>query len=98
MVIVALSAICIFLSYDITRITSGAPRAWYVIILAFAVLLGSRAFEAYNDILSPTGDIDLEETLITLLVLVLFVIGLYMLDSTFRRRLRVSQENASLPS
>jgi hypothetical protein len=90
-VIVALSALCIYLAYDITRITSGAPKAWYVIILAFAVLLVRRATQAYLDILSPSNDVDVEEALVTLVVVALFVVGLLMLDRTFRKQVMVSQ-------
>ena len=90
-VIVALSALSIYLAYDITRITSGAPKAWYVIILAFAVLLVRRATQAYFDILSPSNDIDIGEAIITLVVVVLFVVGLFMLDRTFRRQIRATQ-------
>ena len=87
----ALSALCIYLAYDITRITSGAPRAWYVIILAFVVLLVRRATQAYFDILSPSNDIDIGEALITLVVVALFVVGLFMLNRTFRRQIRATQ-------
>jgi hydrogenase-4 membrane subunit HyfE len=88
----ALSALCIYLAYDITRITSGAPKAWYVIILAFVVLLVRRITQAYFDILSPSNDIDIGEATITLVVVVLFVIGLFMLNRTFRKQLVATQE------
>ena len=91
--IVMLSAICIYLAYSITRITSGAPTAWYVIIAAFAVLLITRTVEAYYDVLSPGSGISTDEAVITLIVIVLFVVGLYMLNSTFRKQLRVAQES-----
>ena len=93
-VIVVLSALSIYLAYDITRITSGAPRAWYVIILAFAVLLVRRATQTYFDILSPSNDIDIEEAIATLVVVVLFVVGLFMLNRTFRKQLRVARESS----
>jgi hypothetical protein len=92
-VIVALSALCICLAYDLTRITGGAPRAWYVIIAAFAVLSISRVIEAYFDIVSQSSDIDLGETMITLTVVVLFALGLFMLDRMFREQFKVAQDS-----
>jgi hypothetical protein len=92
-IIVALSAGCIYLAYDITRITAGAPKAWYVIIAAFAVLLVKRAGQAYYDIISRTNDISLDEATTTLMVVLLFVVGLYMLNRTFRKQFKVSQED-----
>ena len=93
--VAVLSAGCMYLAYDLTRITAGAPRAWYVMVAAFAVLFISKIVTVYYDILSPAGDIGLTEAIIALVVLVLFVVGLSMLDMTFRRRLRVSEEESS---
>lgn len=97
-VIVVLSIICILIAYDMTRIASGAPRAWYVIISAFAVLFVSKSIQAYYDILSPTNEIAIEETLVTFAVLVLFVLGLFLLDRTFRGRMVASQDDSRAAS
>jgi hypothetical protein len=88
-----LCAICMYLAYDITTITAGAPKAWYVIIAAFGVLLVKRTVQAYYDILTPGSDISADEAVTTLVVIIFFAVGLYMLDRTFRRQLKVSQED-----
>jgi hypothetical protein len=86
-------AICMYVAYDITTITAGAPRAWYVIIAAFGVLLVKRTFEAYYDLLSPGSDINTDEAVMTLVMVILFATGLFMLDRTFRKQFKVSQED-----
>lgn len=91
--ITILSAICIYLAYGITRITEGAPRAWYVIVAAFTVLLVTTTIQAYYDVLSPGNDISLDESIVTLIVVVLFAIGLYMLNRTFRKQLNAALES-----
>jgi hypothetical protein len=88
-----LCAVCIYLAYDITTITAGAPKAWYVIIAAFGVLLVKRTVQAYYDILIPGSGISTDEAITTLVVIVFFAVGLYMLDTTFRRQLKISQED-----
>jgi hypothetical protein len=88
-----LCAVCMYLAYDITTITAGAPKAWYVIIAAFGVLLVKRTVQAYYDILIPGSGISTDEAITTLVVIIFFAVGLYMLDQTFRRQLKVSQED-----
>lgn len=89
--ILALSAINIYLAFDITRLTKGAPRGWYVIIAAFVVGFVYRATQLYLDVQSASSLIDDVEASISLLVGVLFAVGLFMLDSSFRRRLKTAQ-------
>jgi hypothetical protein len=97
-VIAALCIVSIYLAYSITRITGGAPSAWYVIIAAFVVLSVTRAIQAYLDVLSPTNDIDIGEAITTLVVIILFVMGLFMLNRTFRKRLKVPLESSNQSS
>ena len=91
LVILVLGALCIYLAFDITRITQGAPRGWYVIVGAFVVAFVFRAAQLYYDVQSPSGLIDDTEATISLLALVLFVVGLFMLNSSFRKRLKAVQ-------
>jgi len=93
-VIVALSALSIYLAYGITKISSGAPRAWYLIIAGFVVLLIKTVIDLYLDIISPLDLIDATQAVTTLVIIVFFVLGLFALHRTFRRQLKISQESA----
>lgn len=86
--VLIVSAACLFLSYDIARVSRGPPRAWYLFMLAFAVLFVYRALELYVDTLSPAGVINDTEALVSLLANVLLLGGLWMLDLSFRRNLK----------
>jgi uncharacterized membrane protein YjjP (DUF1212 family) len=89
--VVVLSAVCIFYAFSITRVTRGAPRGWYVMIVAFVVGFVFRATQLYFDVQSPSNIIDEEEAVISLLALLLFVAGLWMLNSSFRRRMKAAE-------
>jgi uncharacterized membrane protein YedE/YeeE len=86
--VVLLSAVCICYSIAIIRIAEGAPRGWYVIVVAFAVGFVFRVTQLYFDVQSPSNLIDVEEAIISFLALLLFVAGLYMLNSNFKRQLK----------
>ncbi|MDG6898133.1 MAG: hypothetical protein JRN24_00200 [Nitrososphaerota archaeon] len=90
-VIMLLSVLSIYLAFDITRITRGAPRAWYLIIGGFIVFSVFRAVQLYFDVQSPQGIISIEEASISLFAGILFVIGLFMLDRSFRTQLRAAR-------
>jgi len=85
--VLVVGALCMYLSFGLTRMTSGAPRAWYVIIAAFAVLFVRGIPELYLDIQAPASRVDIFEETILLAVVVLFAIGLYMLTRTFQKQL-----------
>jgi hypothetical protein len=89
--ILVLSALSIYLAFDITKITKGAPRGWYVVIAAFVTAFIFRATQLYFDVQSASGVIDDVEATISLVIGILFVVGLFMLDSSFRRRLKAAQ-------
>lgn len=89
-IILVLSALCIYISYDITRVSKGAPRSWYLIIAAFMVLFVYRGFELYFDTQSPNDLINDWEALIFVLASTLLLAGLYTLDRTFRRHLEAA--------
>jgi glycopeptide antibiotics resistance protein len=89
--ILVLSAISIYLAFDITRLTKGAPRGWYVVVAAFVTAFIFRAVQLYFDVQSASDVIDDAEAAISLVVGVLFVVGLYMLHSSFRKRLKAAQ-------
>jgi len=90
-VILLLSALSIYLAVDITRLTKGAPRGWYVIITAFLAVLVYWAVQLYFDTQSASDLIDDTEASISIVVGVLFVVGLYMLNSSFRRQVKTAQ-------
>lgn len=90
-VILVLSALNIYYGFAITRITRGAPRGWYVIVVAFVVGFVFRATQLYYDVQSLSNITDMEEAVISLLALFLFVAGLWMLNSSFRRQLKATQ-------
>jgi hypothetical protein len=92
--IVVLSGVNAYLAYSIAKITNGAPRAWYVIIIAFIVLMAARVTQLYFDVLSPMDLIDFAEAVITLSVIILFAVGLTMLRRTFRRQLKVAKQGS----
>lgn len=82
------SAGCLYLSYDIARVSRGPPRAWYLFMVAFLALCLYRGMELYFDTLS-TGDIISDwEAGAALLATLLLLGGLWMLDLTFRRNLK----------
>jgi hypothetical protein len=87
-VILALSVLSIYLAFDITRPTKGAPRGWYVLIAAFVVAFMFRVAQLYYDVQSPSDIINVGEAMISLLAGVLFVVGLFMLNRSFRRRMK----------
>jgi hypothetical protein len=89
--ILVLGALSIYLAFDITRITKGAPRGWYVIVAAFVVAFVFRATQLYYDVQSPSDIIDDTEAAISLIALILFAVGLFMLNSSFRRRAKAVQ-------
>ena len=92
-VVMVFGAVSMYLSYRLTRITGGAPRAWYLIISAFAVLFVRGAAELYYDVITPATTIDIGEEMILLVVVILFAIGLSMLTRSFRKHLSVVQES-----
>jgi hypothetical protein len=93
--VMVFGALSMYLSYGLTRITGGAPRAWYLIILGFAVLFVRGAAELYYDVITPATTIDIGEEMILLVVVILFAIGLAMLTKTFQEHLKVAQEIAA---
>jgi hypothetical protein len=95
--IIVLYALGLYFAYSLTRITRGAPTAWYVIILALALLLMRRAVELYNSIQTQTSLSDTEETVLSFFVALFLSTGLLMLMRTFRRQLRVAQESRTQP-
>jgi glycopeptide antibiotics resistance protein len=90
-IIIALSALSMYFAFDITRITRGAPRAWFVIIAGFVVLFVFRVMQLYFDVQSPQDIISIEEATISLLAGVLFAAGLFMLARSFRSQQRAAQ-------
>lgn len=86
-----LSVLSIYLAFGIARLTTGAPRGWYVIVAAFGVALIFRAAQLYFDVQSPSDVISVEEATISIVAGMLFVVGLYMLRSSFKRRLEAVQ-------
>lgn len=91
MAILVLSAISIYYALAITGTTKGAPRGWYVIIIAFVALFLFRAVELYYDVQSSSDIIDDAEAAISVVVGLLFVLGLLMLNRSFRRQLESAQ-------
>lgn len=96
-IIIALYAACVYFAYSLTRITGGAPAAWYVIIVALMLLLLRRVVELYFDVQRPPTFSDTEEGLLSLLVAAFFLLGLYMLSRTFSRQLRIALANQTQP-
>lgn len=90
-IILALSVASIYLAFDISRLTRGAPRGWYVIVAAFMVSLIFWAAQLNFDVQSPSDIIDVVEATISIMAGILFLVGLFMLNSSFRRRLRAVQ-------
>jgi hypothetical protein len=80
----------ILFAYNLTRLTGGAPKAWYLIIAAFGVLLIRTITQLYFDIQSPDNLISDTETGISLVVGILFALGLYLLLKTFQKQLKVA--------
>jgi hypothetical protein len=81
------SAMNIYVSFDITRISKGAPRGWSIIICAFILSMAYRSVQFYLDLVTPGSLIDQFEAGLSILVSLLLLVGLTMLDRSFRRRL-----------
>jgi hypothetical protein len=96
-VIMALYALGLYFAFSLTRITRGAPAAWYVVIAALALLLFRRAVELYYDVQTQSSISDTEETVLSFFVALFLSTGLLMLARTFRRQLRASQETQPSP-
>lgn len=90
-VVIFLYALSSYLAYSITRLTSGAPTAWYVVIVAFVLTILRRGVELYFDVQAAPSSSTTEQGLMSVVVASLFVLGLYMLAQTFRRQLRAAQ-------
>src|SRR5271169_6580132 len=89
-IIIALSALSIYLAFDITRITKGAPRAWDLVIGGFVVLFVFRVQQLYFDVQSPQDIIMTDEAAVSLIAGLLFAIGLFMLGRSFRAQQRAA--------
>jgi hypothetical protein len=96
-VIIALYVLGLYFAYSLTRITHGAPAAWYVIIAALVLLLLRRGVELYYDVQTQVGLANVEETILSFFVALFLSTGLFMLARTFRRQLRSSQEGQFQP-
>ncbi len=92
---IAFYAFSLFLAYNLTRLTGGAPKAWYLVVAAFGVLLVREVFRLYFDIQSPENMLDDLQVGISLLVSILFSIGLYLLFKTFQRHLTIADSGPS---
>jgi hypothetical protein len=90
-VILVLSALSIYYSVDITRVSRGAPRGWWFFIAAFVALLVYRATQMYLDIQTPSDIINDYEAGLSLVIGLLLLAGLVMLDRSFRRSLKTVQ-------
>jgi quinol-cytochrome oxidoreductase complex cytochrome b subunit len=88
--LIVFDAWSILFAYSIARLTGGAPKAWYLIIAAFGVLLVRTMTQLYFDIQSPDSVISDTETGISLVVGILLAVGLYLLFRTFQRQLKVA--------
>jgi len=86
-----LNAVSVYFALAIARLTNGAPRAWYVIVIGFVVLFIFWGAQLFLDVQSPSDVIHVEEAAISLLAGILFLAGLSMLNSSFRRRLKAAQ-------
>jgi hypothetical protein len=95
--IIALYALGLFFAYSLIRITRGGPAAWYVIILALALLLMRRTVELYNGLQVQDSLSDTEETVLSFFVALFLCAGFFMLTRAFRRQLRVDQESQMQP-
>ncbi len=80
----------ILIGYTLTRLTGGAPKAWYVIIAGFGVLAFKTLTQLYLHIQSPDNRISDMETAISLAVGILFAVGTFMLLRTFQRQLKAA--------
>jgi len=86
---IAISAMNIYVSFDITRISKGAPRGWSIIICAFFLSMAYRSVQFYLDLITPGSLLDQFEAGLSILVSLLLLVGLTLLDKSFRRRLSV---------
>jgi vacuolar-type H+-ATPase subunit I/STV1 len=91
LVVILLNAGGIYLAYEITRITKGAPRGWYFVIIAFGVFLVFRASQLYFDTQTPSDTINIIEAVISIVAWVFLITGLYLLNASFRRRLKTAE-------
>jgi hypothetical protein len=88
---VLLSALSVYVSYDITRISKGAPRGWYLIIGAFLVFLVFRIAQLYFDSQSASDLIDDWEASLAVLTGIMLLAGLVMLDRSFKTHQKALQ-------
>jgi len=76
----------IYFAYHITRVSQGAPRAWWFIVAGFTMLVVFRTIQLYFDTQSASDLIDDTEAMLSLTVNSLLLVGLAMLDRGFRRQ------------
>jgi RsiW-degrading membrane proteinase PrsW (M82 family) len=89
--VVVLMALSVYFSLAITRVSRGAPRAWYLFIAAFSTCLVYRAVQLYFDTQSSSSLINNWEVLLSLIAGALLLGGLVMLTQSFRRQLKAIQ-------
>jgi hypothetical protein len=90
--IIVLYVVGLYAAYSLTRIARGAPAAWYVIIMALALLLLRRVVELYYDVQTNVPLFNNAETALSFFVALFLSAGLVMLTRGFRRQLRASQD------
>ena len=86
--ILVFSALSIYFSVDIARISKGAPRAWYVFIAGFSTWFMYHSITLCLDTVNAPDIIDDWDAVISLVVGILLFVGLVMLDRGFRRQAR----------
>jgi hypothetical protein len=90
-VVVVLMALSVYYSLEITRVSKGAPRAWYLFIAAFSTCLVYRLVQLYFDVQSSSNLINNWEVSLSLAAGLLLLGGLVMLTRSFRRQLKAIQ-------
>lgn len=78
-----------YVAFDLIRISQGAPRAWYFVVAAFATLVVFQTVRFYFDIQIPDTLLDNLKAVILLAFDALLLSGLYLLDRSFRKHLKV---------
>ncbi|HKT21630.1 MAG TPA: hypothetical protein VJR06_03265 [Nitrososphaerales archaeon] len=80
-----------YVAFDIIRVTTGAPRAWYIVIAAFLTMLVHEVIRLGFAIqVQDTFEDDLDAALLLVFGLLLLS-GLALLDRAFRRHSKVLQ-------
>ena len=91
---ISLCFVATYVTFDMIQVGEGAPRAWYIVVAAFMVLVAYHGARIYFNSSSP--DTFAHDVTAALLVTfdLLFLAGATLMDLSFRKRMKAIRSGA----